>query len=255
MIEVWLSVPGYEGFYDVSNHGRIFSRVSKRILQGGTTKDGYCYFAAYKNKQRTNIFVHRAVAMAFIPNPDNYPVVNHKDENPSNNSVTNLEWCSVSYNNTYNNKSKKSCRVNRPVYQYSLDGSLEARYFSVREAGRELGVSSGNIVLCCNQELYTAYDKVFSYDELTPADIASIVAQKQLRASHPNGLEKIVEQCLADGTVIQEYVSAKDAAQANNVNRATMSYWCRTEKETKQGYIWRYKKEGSVVQRPRAAAS
>lgn len=239
-----MPIMGYEDLYDVSNRGRIFSHVSKRILQGGTTIDGYCYFAAYKNGQRQNIFVHRAVATAFIPNPNNYPVVNHKDENPLNNNVENLEWCSVSYNNAYNDRGKRSCVIHYPIYQYSLDGSLEAKYFSAKEAGKILGISSGNIWSCCNGQLYTLHEKVFSYNELTAEDINQRLSRKQQkRTSHSNGLEKVVEQCSADGTVLAEYQSAKDAAQANGIKRSTMSYWCRTEKETGDGYVWRYKKK------------
>lgn len=114
--EVWKSLLGYEGFYEVSNFGRIkhlsFNSINKRdsfanktfILSTKLSK-GYrqvCLIDKYGNKQLK--YVHKLVALTFIPNPNNYSFVNHKDENKENNNVSNLEWCDSYYNNTYNNR-------------------------------------------------------------------------------------------------------------------------------------------------------
>ena len=84
--EVWKSVAGYEGRYEVSSHGRVKS--CKRFREG----DG---------DRRANHSVHQLVARAFIPNPNGYDQINHKDENKENNHVSNLEWCTQAYNNAY----------------------------------------------------------------------------------------------------------------------------------------------------------
>lgn len=116
MTELWKDVQGFEGAYMVSNLGRVKSLrrtrktkggglcdVPERILAQNTDKDGYKEVALSKNHKLYYFRVHRLVAIAFIPNPNNFPLINHKDENPANNYVGNLEWCTYSYNTSYSN--------------------------------------------------------------------------------------------------------------------------------------------------------
>ena len=108
--EIWKPVVGYEGLYEVSNTGRVrsldrYDRMNRfwkgRILNLHTDTGGYLYAQLYLNGKGKNYLVHRMVAQAFIPNPDNLPQVNHKDENKINDCVENLEWCSREYNINY----------------------------------------------------------------------------------------------------------------------------------------------------------
>ena len=110
MIEEWKSVVGYEGLYEVSSYGRVrsldrYDRMNRfwkgRILNLCTDGGGYLFVALSSNGKEKNYLVHRMVAQAFIPNPDNLPEVNHKDEDKMNNSVDNLEWCDREYNINY----------------------------------------------------------------------------------------------------------------------------------------------------------
>lgn len=114
MNEIWSNIVGFENFYEVSNLGRVrgknrirkskgtsLSFVMGKILTQKTDKDGYKEVALCKDGKMYSRRVHRLVASAFIPNPNNYPIINHIDENPSNNCVSNLEWCSKSYNTKY----------------------------------------------------------------------------------------------------------------------------------------------------------
>ena len=71
------------------------------------SKDGHLRVTLSNANEKKRFFVHRLVAEAFIPNPNNLPIINHKDENPLNNKVENLEWCTISYNNNYNERNKK----------------------------------------------------------------------------------------------------------------------------------------------------
>ena len=103
---VWKDIPGFEGKYQVSNTGQVRTLNYKRtgqtkILKQGIGTHGYKIINLYKNHSSKTYTVHRLVAQAFIPNPNNYPVVNHKDENKHNNAVWNLEWASYSYNINY----------------------------------------------------------------------------------------------------------------------------------------------------------
>ena len=110
MIEEWRPIEGYEGLYEVSNTGQVRSLdkydsmnrfLRGRILRLFTDGLGYLRAQLYSNSKRKSFLVHRLVAQAFIPNPDNLPQVNHRDENPSNDNVDNLEWCDGKYNVNY----------------------------------------------------------------------------------------------------------------------------------------------------------
>lgn len=120
--EIWKDVPGYEGFYQVSNIGRVRSVIHNdkygrvfggKLLKQNINELGYCRVHLSMFKKRKMEFVHRIVAMAFLTNENNYDEVNHKDENPSNNCVDNLEWCSHKYNINYGNRNRISGEKHR----------------------------------------------------------------------------------------------------------------------------------------------
>ena len=98
--EIWRDIEGYEGHYQVSNFGRVksFKQKTPRILKPTHDKDGYLYVGLWRENKCQNGRVHRLVAQAFIPNPEGKPVTNHKDGNPQNNHVDNLEWATISEN-------------------------------------------------------------------------------------------------------------------------------------------------------------
>ena len=114
--------------------------------------DGYVRTTLRVDKNKKSFGVHCLVAKAFIPNPDNLPCVNHKDECKTNNRVENLEWCDIPYNNNYNNRQERIDRTKRSkrVYQYTLDGELVGVYESSNYAAKVLGISQANISDCCN---------------------------------------------------------------------------------------------------------
>ena len=97
-IEIWKDVKGFEGLYQVSNYGRVYSKITNKIMKPKIEKDGYYRLGLRKNGVRKFFRIHRLVALAFIPQEEYKPVVNHKDGNKLNNNVENLEWCTVSYN-------------------------------------------------------------------------------------------------------------------------------------------------------------
>ena len=104
-METWIDIKGYEHKYQVSNIGRVralnYRRTGLTKLINIRDNKGYAEVALWKNSSRKLYMVHRLVAEAFIPNPNNLPQVNHKDENKKNNQVDNLEWCTQAYNNIY----------------------------------------------------------------------------------------------------------------------------------------------------------
>lgn len=113
MKEIWKDIKGYEGFYQISNLGNVRSlqrkapsgkSVKQIIRKQSIDKNGYCVVGLNKNKTQKTYKVHRLVAIAFIDNPKNLPEVNHKDEDKTNNNVSNLEWCDAKYNLTYGSR-------------------------------------------------------------------------------------------------------------------------------------------------------
>ena len=154
MKEIWKNIPNYEGLYQVSNLGRVksFRKCTKHrfeseyILKPSVSNSGYAQVTLYDNTVRRKFLVHKLVAEAFIPNPNNYPQVNHKDENPLNNEVTNLEWCTSEYNNAYGTARIRMIETkSRPVEQLTIDGQILAVYRSAKIARQMLGVSKSSL--------------------------------------------------------------------------------------------------------------
>ena len=104
-MEKWADILNYKGKYQISNLGRVkalnYRRTKKEKIITLKKSKGYYQVSLWKNGKRKIFLVHRLVAQTFIPNPDNLPQVNHKDENKLNNCVNNLEWCTQAYNNSY----------------------------------------------------------------------------------------------------------------------------------------------------------
>lgn len=160
VFEIWEEIEGTDGNYYVSNYGRVWSRVRGIIGH----KNGMGYYEAFINGK--HYLVHRLVAKAFIPNPHNYPEIDHIDTDITNNVWTNLRWTDRKGNQ--NNpitieKFKALGRSNfgetcndKPVAQYSLDGDLLAEYCSIEEAAKKTGICRTNIGNCCNYRQHTA---------------------------------------------------------------------------------------------------
>jgi hypothetical protein len=158
MEEIWKDIPGYEGLYQVSNTGKIksfskFSPPSGRILKTSVSR-GYVWVRLFnKDKKYKNHTIHRLVANAFVPNPNNYKEVNHKDENKQNNNADNLEWCSRAYNMSYGTaRFRQGLSGSRSVEQLTMDNISIALYCSVSIASRINNVDSSSILKCCKGE-------------------------------------------------------------------------------------------------------
>lgn len=198
MKEIWKDVVGYEGLYQVSNLGRVKSleridnlnhfRKGKILIQH--IYNGYLYVSLCKNGKIKMYRVHRLVAQAFIPNPNNLPQVNHKDENKTNNCVLNLEYCDARYNMNYgtaierrsnSNKGKKrseetrrkigdvergvyNTKKSKPVLQIDKDtNEIIAEFPSIREVERQLGIRNQHISHCCKGKRKTCGEYKWQY--------------------------------------------------------------------------------------------
>ena len=175
MREEWRDVKGYEGRYMVSNLGRVkslnYSNTGKEgILNARDNGKGYLRVKLWKDGKNKNCRINRLVAQAFLENPQNLPEVNHKDEDKTNNCVENLEWCSRSYNITYNGRAKKvgekntnNPKISKPVFSVNKESGLIMYWESIMEAERCTGINNGNIIKCCKGKVKSAGGHTWFY--------------------------------------------------------------------------------------------
>lgn len=169
-MEEWKDIDGYDGVYQVSSEGRVrsFQCNKCKILNCHiVVKTKHLKIGLYKDKKRKHYYVHKLVAKAFLPNPNSYTEVNHKDENPLNNNVENLEWCTHRYNMTYGTCQERS-RITHlertpSILMYNKEGVLKATFNSVVDAEKETGTPHSNIIACCKGRLKTANRYVWKY--------------------------------------------------------------------------------------------
>lgn len=140
--------------YWVGPNGGVWSEKSNRYLKPCYSKWGYAYVDLCCSGRKLRRFIHRIVAKAFIPNPNGLPQVNHKDEDKTNNSVDNLEWCTASYNNGYGSLPYKTAkRCGKPV----LCVETGVSYVSAGEAARCTGCCRESILHVCNGKFRTTH--------------------------------------------------------------------------------------------------
>ena len=168
--EVWKPIAGYGGKYEVSNLGNVRS-FSRKGYTGGKPlklrvgKAGYAMVALSNGRERRVQLVHRLVAFAFVENPNNYPQVNHRDENRQNNRADNLEWCTAVYNLAYNDGHMRRGRTrSKPCVAVYRNGEVK-RFVSTCQAERETGVYHGHIAQVCNGKGKTAGGAQWKWDE------------------------------------------------------------------------------------------
>lgn len=164
--EEWRPIKGYEN-YMVSSKGKVkslnYNKTGKeKILKPANDGHGYLFVQLCKNGKVKKMKVHRLVANAFIPNPNNYPIINHRDETRCNNCVENLEWCTVAYNNSYGTRTEK-CSTS--IKCFDLQTNQEIIFPSINEAGRQLKIRQTTIwssIYICN----SPYKKRYIFTEV-----------------------------------------------------------------------------------------
>ena len=157
--KIWAIKDGYL----VNRDGSIYKLYwyKKNVLHKAKLHkrpDGYMEFSGG--------LVHRFIAECFIPNPENLPCINHKDENKTNNHVNNLEWCNHKYNNNYGTSKKRiGEKLSKKVLQYTKEGEFVKEWDSTIEIQRQLGFKQSNISACCRgaKHYKSAYGFVWSY--------------------------------------------------------------------------------------------
>lgn len=171
--------------YIVDKNGIITNVQTGRVVRGRQNSNGYrvveLFYETGKSKQ---LLLHRIVAEAFIPNPENLPIINHKDENPLNNSAANLEWCTYKYNSNYGSAKEKAKKAlapfrsserlkeiarrngktaSRMVDQFTKDGEYVASYPSGKAASTETRINHSHILETCKGKRASAGGFVWTY--------------------------------------------------------------------------------------------
>lgn len=192
-MEIWKDIDNYEGLYQVSNYGNVRSldtiinckgakNIDNHIRKGRLLKKNICTTGYYcvnlsKNSKVKYARIHRLVAIAFIPNPNNYVCVNHKDGNKLNNNVDNLEWCTYGTNNKeaykiglkqnkYKGKYGKDAQFSKPIIQLSLDNQFIREWDNANDVKRELGFCAENIRSVCHGRRKQANGYKWKYKEV-----------------------------------------------------------------------------------------
>ena len=254
----WRPIKGYEGYYSISSDGRTWSHRNCRLLKPAKTRAGYLRVHLSLNGHVSAMSLHRLVAMAFIPNPDNKPTVNHINEVKTDNRVENLEWATMHEQNVhgtriervrahtdfknrgidyaavaahhdYKNLNRKQMK---PVLQYDMDGNFIAKFDGVSEAARSVGVSAGFLCSVLRRNLRSCGGSQWRYFEGNTEAIDPIQPRK-------HKLNPVVQLDMT-GVVIAEFPSVKEAAKETGAHRSSISRCARGRGISAGGYKWRY---------------
>ena len=255
-MEEWRDVKGYEGLYQVSNEGRVKSlkryrknkagcvaKIQEKLIKPHLNHRGYCQAPLCKDSVVRMFAVHRLVAKAFLPNPDNLPQVNHKDEDKENNFVfinedgsvnlekSNLEWCTNEYNSRYGTRGQRIGDKLRGV-QFSDERKekMKGRVFSQETRQKISEASKGRKH---TEETKRKLSEVHKGKKLSPEAIDKMVKSRN----------KPVVQYMTNGITVASFESIKCAAQKLGLDEGNISRCCKGTRGTYKGFIWKYEKD------------
>lgn len=234
-------IPFFSTFYMASDKGDIFSLKSGKLkpkkmsvnVSGYLTLNLTGTLDTKRKKNKKNIHsyqVHRIVALTWLSNPNNLPIVNHKDGNKQNNNVENLEWVTHKENCRHSREVLGHRGYLRPVVRADLNGVFIARYDSLKEAADDTGVDSRGISQVCQGKRRKAGESVWCYEE----NFVEGVPMRKLAQC------KKVEQYSLDGTLLKTFESVQEAAECVGALDSNISNACAGRLQTCKGYIWKY---------------
>lgn len=248
MKEEWKDIIGYEELYQVSNLGNVrkidrWVRIGRKdtyvskgcVLKGYT--DNYRRVALSKDGIKKTFYVHRLVALAFIPNPQNKPQVNHIDGDKTNNKASNLEWVTNQENMFHEkvNNLNKNTRV--VIAQYDLDGRFKRKFKSISEASELTELSYSNIRSAVQGRHKSAGGFLWRYFS---GDKSNLSIPEKISGSKDG--RKEVHKYSIEGKYIDSYESVSTAAKLHGVSFYAISKCATGINKTSAGYVWKYDK-------------
>ena len=166
MEEIWKDIEGFEGLYQVSNLGRVKSSYTNRILKGYKITGSYLGVRLCKNNIKSTKKIHRLVAQAFIPNPENKPQVNHIDVNKTNNMVSNLEWMTAKENVNHGTRNERSGKTQSiPIIATNIKTGEYTEFYGSNECARQLGLDQSSITKVLKGRRKQTGGYIFKYKE------------------------------------------------------------------------------------------
>lgn len=219
--------------YSVSSNGEVRNDNTNYILKK-QMQDGYMKVGLTINKKVKRCAIHRLVAIAFIPNPDNLPIVNHLDGNRSNNNVDNLEWTTVSGNAIHAHQTGLvGNQRRRPIRQFSADGKWLMDFESATDAARQCDLLPEKIIDVCrgNRKSHGKYQWRYQDSEITELPPVTTFIN----------IGRKVGQYTLKGDLIMVYDSYREAARAVRGTPASISRVCSDPEHhhTHKGFVWK----------------
>ena len=263
--EIWKDIKGFEGRYQVSNIGRVRSldmtwltynwkceglvecKRKGKILKPKMKQNGYYSVCLRCNNQKYHYLLHRIVAEAFIPNPENLPCINHKDEDKLNNKVGNLEWCTHKYNSNYGTRKDRIRDYNlknimTPIIQYDMDGNVINTYESLSEAERLSGLAAADIAGVCKGRRLSTHGFIFKYvNPLNPQRRKPEYNKTFL--NHAISLRKQVCQYDLNGNHINTFESIREACKKTGVSWFSIHGTLSGKRNHTHGYVFKFKED------------
>lgn len=225
------TVPGFQDYY-ATEDGRIFSKRRKMFeeVKGSISADGYRVVQLISGTDKIKYRVHRLIALSWLTKLDGLEIVNHKDGNKLNNTVTNLEWSTKSQNTKHAHDNGLIKKSKRAVCQIDRTGKLIAEYSSVTEAARANGASIGQISDVCSGKKLMCKGFAWYYKEEYVQGVRKRV----------NGHCKEVYQLSLDGKLIKTFKSITEAAKSTGIISQNISAACNGIQQTSGGYKWEF---------------
>lgn len=217
-----VDIEGYAGLYAVTEDGRVWSYRSQKFLKLYSDCWGYYRVGLWERNKMKNYQVHRLVANAYIPNPNNYPCVNHKDEDKSNNNVSNLEWCTYAYNNIYGNRLSSETR--KKIGEASKGRQTWSGKHHSQESKKKMSEAHKG--------------KTLSEEHKRKVGVAlkghkvSDDGRKRIGEAHSKAV-----RCVETGEI---FSSITKAQEATHIHKSNISSCCRGKAKTAGGYHWEF---------------
>lgn len=272
-------IKDYENYW-VYDNGDVYNETTKKILAGSIGENGYKYYRLSKDGKKKMYYAHRLVAETYLDNPQNLPVVNHKDGDKLNNNVENLEWVSYSENTAHWHNTEKIERKQTEYYENDLENEIWKKYgkYLISSCGRVRNSEKNNLLsptITCGYYKVRLSEKglaedwlvhklvymVFSDDKDLDGfvidhidgnklnnnlnNLRKLTLSENVKAAlyetKTNSSAKPVQQFDLSGNFIAEFVSAREASRVLGLDSSTISKVCRGQNKTHGGFIFKYK--------------